>query len=72
MADPTLVGPGIVLVAAGAVAVRFPMRIRSFVSAKTGRNDPERAERYQRVFGYLVAVVGGIGLGTVSLGLVSG
>jgi len=57
----------------GIVPLTFPMRIRSVAAAKTWQDDSDRAERYQRVFAYVVgATVGGFGLGTVALGLVSG
>lgn len=71
--DTTLLAVGFVLVCAGVVPLKFPMRIRSIASATTWQEDPDRAERYQRVFAYVVGVVvGGLGLGTVALGLVSG
>jgi len=71
--DTTLLAVGLVLVCMGIVPLRFPMRIRSIAPAKTWQEDPERAERSQRVFAYVVGVtIGGLGLGTVALGLVSG
>jgi hypothetical protein len=57
----------------GIVPLTFPMRIRSVAAAKTWQDDSDRAERYQCVFAYVVGTtVGGFGLGTVALGLVSG
>ena len=71
--DAALLAVGFVLVCVGVVSLTFLMRIRNIASAKTWREDPERAERHQRVFAYVVgATVGGFGLGTVALGLVSG
>lgn len=57
----------------GALAARFPVRLRSFASARTWRNDPDRAETYQRPWAYgIAATVVAFGLVVVGIGATSG
>ncbi|WP_135364417.1 hypothetical protein [Halosimplex halophilum] len=70
--NATLVASGLVLAAIGAAAIANPLRIRSFVSGRTWKRDPERAELYQRIWAYAVgAAVVLTGLAVVAWGLVA-
>ncbi|WP_459192543.1 hypothetical protein [Halosimplex sp. J119] len=62
--DPAVVFLGVVLIGLGVFSIGFPNYLRSFVSARTWKEDPERAERYQRLWAY------GIGITIVALGFV--
>jgi hypothetical protein len=70
--DVTLVAAGLLLVGMGAGAIANPLRIRSFVSGRTWKRDPERAELYQRVWAYVFGgAVALTGLAVVGWGLVA-
>ncbi|WP_436927839.1 hypothetical protein [Halosimplex amylolyticum] len=62
--DPATIFLGVVLIGLGVFSIGFPNYLRSFVSAQTWRDDPERAERYQRLWAY------GVGITIVVLGFV--
>lgn len=61
--NPTGALLSLLLIGLGSLALAFPMRIRSIVAPKTWRDDPERAELYQRVF------ASAVGLAIVALGV---
>ncbi|ELZ20649.1 hypothetical protein C475_20338 [Halosimplex carlsbadense 2-9-1] len=70
--NATLAAAGLLLVGMGAAAIANPLRVRSFVSGRTWKRDPERAELYQRIwvyaFGGMVVLAG---LVVVGWGLVA-
>jgi hypothetical protein len=68
----TLVAAGLLLVGMGAAGIANPLRIRSFVSGRTWKRDPERAEFYQRAWAYAFGgAVVLMGLAVVGWGLVA-
>ncbi|WP_415380858.1 hypothetical protein [Halosimplex sp. TS25] len=70
--DPAVVFLGVVLIGLGVFAIGFPNYLRSFVSARTWKEDPERAERYQRIWAYGVGVtIAALGFVMVVLGFVT-
>lgn len=70
--NAALVLAGLLLIAAGAAMMLFPLRVRSYVSPDEWRRGPVAAERRQvrraRALGGLVAV--GFGCPALSAGLV--
>lgn len=71
--NSVVVCSGLLVVGMGAFAVAFPMRIRSFVSTRRWRDDPETAEQYQQLFSYaLGATLAALGLVVVGIGSTNG
>jgi len=67
-----LVASGVLLAGLGAAAIANPLRVRSFVSGRTWKRDPERAESYQRIWAYAFGgVIALAGLVVVVWGLVT-
>ncbi|WP_123539085.1 hypothetical protein [Halosimplex salinum] len=71
--DLAVVVLGALTVAMGLFAIKFPMRIRSFVSPSRWTDDPETAETYQRIWAVAVGTtIVALGLVTVGIGLTTG
>ncbi|WP_436909645.1 hypothetical protein [Halosimplex marinum] len=54
---------GLLMVGMGAFAVKFPMRIRSHPSGREWQQNPDKAARKQRIWGFL------LGLAIIALGV---
>ncbi len=65
--QPLLVAVGLLFVVVGAASIRFPHRVRNYVSAREWQDNPERAKQKQELYARLVGVFFVLGLGCLCI-----
>ncbi|QLG60339.1 hypothetical protein [Halorarum salinum] len=70
--QPLIIVMGVFLIVVGAVSIRFPHRMRNYVSSREWQEHPERAERKQELYARAVGVflMCGLGFMLIFMGLV--
>lgn len=70
--QPLIVALGILFVVVGAVSIRFPHRVRNYVSAREWQSNTERAEQKQELYARIIGffLVFGLGCMCIFVGVV--